>query len=141
MYILDLVHACGDPAIANLVSIFKTILNFIQLIGPILALLALGINFIKLMASPEDKKLKKTLSNWLISLFMLFFIPMLVNVTMGLLDDSFELTKCWNYAGRNSSNSQIQKTYDDTTGKSSFIGDLDEYAPGDYSSTETSPTP
>lgn len=105
MYILayerisqDIIEACGSSAIANLLSITKTIVNLIQIIGPILALVALTACFIKLMTNPEEKKYKAGLKNSIIALVVLFLIPFLINLTMSLTDESFDLAKCWNNA-------------------------------------------
>ena len=56
--ILDLVSFCSDPVLARVLGIIKNVLGKIQLIGPILGIIALIINLIKLMANPEEKKLK-----------------------------------------------------------------------------------
>lgn len=53
----DIIEACGSSAIANLLSITKTVVNIIQLIGPIVAMVALATCFIKLMTNPDEKKI------------------------------------------------------------------------------------
>lgn len=105
MYILayerisqDIIEACGSSAIANLLSITKTVVNLIQLIGPIIAMVALTTCFIKLMTNPDEKKYKAGLKNSLIALVVLFLVPFLINLTMSLTDESFDLAKCWNNA-------------------------------------------
>ncbi len=97
MLILD-VTVCNDPGLANILSIIKQILDLIQLLGPIIAIIGLMVILIKIIMNPDDKKLTKAFQNWLIALIMLFFIPIIVNGAMKLLDDSFELSTCWNYA-------------------------------------------
>lgn len=94
----DIIEACGSSAIANLLSITKTVVNIIQLIGPIVAMVALATCFIKLMTNPDEKKYKAGLKNSLIALVVLFLVPFLINLTMSLTDDSFDLAKCWNNA-------------------------------------------
>lgn len=105
MYILtheriseDIINACGNAGIANLLSITKTIVNLIQIVGPILAMVALAICFTKLMTNPDEKKYKAGLKNSLIALGVLFAVPFLINLTMSLTDESFDLAKCWNNA-------------------------------------------
>lgn len=105
MYILayerisqDIIEACGSSAIANLLSITKTIVNLIQLIGPIVAMVALAVCFTRLMTNPDEKKYKAGLKNSLIALVVLFLVPFLINLTMSLADESFDLAKCWNNA-------------------------------------------
>lgn len=96
MMILTLADTCKDAGLATLISIVKKALDLIQLVGPILALVMLTVIFIRLMSNPEEKKLKNAIRNWAIALLMLFFIPVIVDATMNLLDDSFTVSKCWN---------------------------------------------
>lgn len=110
MFILDLTSKCSDPGLANILSMVKKVLSLIQLIGPIMAIVGLTIVFIKLMSSPDDKKLKTAIRNWIIAFFMLFFMPILINVFMKLFDNSFEISACWNYADKASTTGQ-KSTY------------------------------
>ena len=112
MFILDLVEVCGSPEIAHILGIIKRVLNLIQLVGPILGIVGLILALIKLMANPEDKKTKNSIRNWVIAIFMLFLIPVIINLVVGLFDDSFTLAACWKYAGQKN-----------TAGKSNYIDD------------------
>ena len=96
MLILDLTAVCGGYAVATLLSVFKRALNLIQMIGPIVGIIALIINFTKLMITPDEKKLKNVIRNWAIAIIMLFLIPTCVNLVMRLFDDTFTVSKCWN---------------------------------------------
>ena len=116
--ILDLVSFCSDPVLARVLGIIKNVLGKIQLIGPILGIIALIINLIKLMANPEEKKLKTSIRNWTISIVMLFLIPVIIDVTMSMLlstignsNEKFQLAVCWKNAGVNSYNSTSSKYY------------------------------
>lgn len=108
VYILDnIINTCSDPGLANILWIVKNAFNLIQIIGPIIAMVSLVIILLKLFANPENKKLKNALRNWLIALLLLFFIPVIIDATMRLLDDSFSISSCWNNAVKsdNSTNS------------------------------------
>lgn len=116
--ILDLVSFCSDPVLARVLGIIKNVLGKIQLIGPILGIIALIINLIRLMANPEEKKLKSSIKNWTISIVMLFLIPVIIDVTMSMLlstignsNEKFQLAVCWKNAGINSYNSTSSKYY------------------------------
>lgn len=99
VYILeDIIVTCSDPGLASILSLLKTFLNIIQIIGPIIALISLVIILIKLISNPENQKLKSAFKNWLIALIMLFLVPIIVDASMQLLDDSFSVASCWNYA-------------------------------------------
>ena len=96
MLLFDISNTCSDVGLANILNIVKQCVNLIWLIGPIISLVMIGIHFLRLMMNPDDKKLSKKLKNSVVSLMVLFFIPGFVNVTMYLLSDSNDFSKCWN---------------------------------------------
>ena len=98
MFILDMVGTCGNPALANLFNIAQRIITIIQILAPILAIVALGINLTKSVMNPDDKKNFSMYKNWIIALVMVFAIPTLVNVTMGILGEDYDISACWNNA-------------------------------------------
>lgn len=110
MLILDLTAVCGSYAVATLLSVFKRALNLIQMIGPIVGIIALVINFTKLMIIPDEKKLKNVIRNWAIAIIMLFLIPTCVNLVMRLFDDTFTVSKCWNQVDELFDNGVIYNT-------------------------------
>lgn len=110
MLILDLTAVCGSYAVATLLSVFKRALNLIQMIGPIVGIIALIINFTKLMITPDEKKLKNVIRNWAIAIIMLFLIPTCVNLVMRLFDDTFTVSKCWNQVDELFDNGVIYNT-------------------------------
>ena len=98
MFILDMVGTCGNPALANLFNIAQRIITIIQILAPILAIIALGINLTKSVMNPDDKKNFSMYKNWIIALVMVFAIPILVNATMGILGEDYDISACWNNA-------------------------------------------
>ena len=98
MFILDMVSTCGNPALSNLFSIAQKMITIIQILAPILAIIALGINLTKSVLNPDDKKNFSMYKNWLIALVMVFAIPTLVNATMGMLGEDYDISACWNNA-------------------------------------------
>ena len=98
MFILDMVSTCGNPALSNLFSIAQKMTTIIQILAPILAIIALGINLTKSVMNPDDKKNFSMYKNWIIALVMVFAIPTLVNVTMGILGEDYDISACWNNA-------------------------------------------
>ncbi len=98
MFILDMVGTCGNPALANLFNIAQRIITIIQILAPILAIVALGINLTKSVMNPDDKKNFSMYKNWIIALVMVFAIPILVNATMGILGEDYDISACWNNA-------------------------------------------
>ena len=98
MFILDMVGTCGNPALSNLFSIAQKMITIIQILAPILAIIALGINLTKSVMNPDDKKNFSMYKNWIIALVMVFAIPTLVNATMGILGEDYDISACWNNA-------------------------------------------
>lgn len=98
MYLLTAMGACNDAGLAHILGIMKDVLGLIQMIGPIIAIVGIVLALIKLMINPEEKKYKNLIRNWAIALVMLFILPVIVNVVMGLFDNSFSFSACWNAA-------------------------------------------
>lgn len=86
---------CNDPGLKSILLIVKRILNFIQLIGPIICIIMLIVVLIQLVNNPDDKKIISKIKNIIIALVMLFFIPTIVDVAMSLADDNFKVSSCW----------------------------------------------
>ena len=118
MYI-GLVEYCGDPVLANVLSIAQRILNIFQIVMPIIAIVFLVRNLIRLMATPEEKKLHNVLRNWFVALVLFFALPIIVDAVMGLLSDDYSLSACWNLA-KNDNLSQ-QSPYIDEDGENHRI--------------------
>ena len=127
MFILDMVGTCGNPALANLFNIAQRIITIIQILAPILAIIALGINLTKSVLNPDDKKNFSMYKNWIIALVMVFAIPILVNATMGILGEDYDISACWNNA--KNANTPGNSTYKPVNNKPS--GPINT-SPGSY---------
>ena len=130
MYILEsVITGCSSPGIGRILLILKNILTLTQIIGPILLIIAMTKTFTKMMANPEEKKLKKNLINQLISTLFLFMVPIIVNAFMGIVDDSFSVSSCWNSL----SNSSGEATYHSPTQRelSPLMPNRGDYEPGE----------
>ena len=135
MLILDnIVSVCSDPALGMTLSVFKRIINIVQIVGPILFMLALAYNFFQLMMNPEDKKLVKKCFNSLWGALLIFGITVFVNLTMSMLDSDFTLSSCWNnVVVTNTRSSYISPNGE--KGKKIFINPSD-YEKGDEKKTD-----
>ncbi len=102
MYILEvdsnLIKACGDPGLATILQIIQKILGIIQVVVPIILIVGASWILIKMMLGPDDKKIPKTFFNCVFAAIIVIFIPYIVNLAMSWLDDSFNVTACWNVA-------------------------------------------
>jgi len=120
---------CNDQSLAAILTVIKNILQVIQIIGPIVAIIALSLHFFQLMRDPDNKKAVPKIKNSMIALVVLFFVPLLVDVVFSLLGSSTTFSACWN-----SSSSKITTTptYQpiDSTKKQGLITDPTEYQKG-----------
>ena len=98
MFILDVASNCNNYAIASLFVIAKRMFTIIQILAPILAIIGLGLNLVKSVVDPDNKKNLSHYKNWFHALVIVFAIPTLINTTMGLLGENFSSTSCWNNA-------------------------------------------
>ncbi len=98
MFILDVAATCNNYGIASLFVIMKKIFTILQILAPIIAIVALGINLTKSVLNPEDKKNFSMYKNWLIALVMVFALPTIVNAVMGILGENYSISSCWNNA-------------------------------------------
>ena len=101
-------EACADYGLANILIIVQRIMTIFQIIVPIIAIVALIKIFIKLVANPEEKKLKNSIRNWTIALVVFFFLPLIIQLTVNLMAASgidrygqykeFSFKACWDAA-------------------------------------------
>ncbi len=138
MFILDNISGlCTDPGLANILSIIKKFVNILWIVGPILAIISGGIIATKLMTNPDEKKYKPMFKNAITALLMLFFIPIIINASMGLLDETFEVAACWNQADNASTNGQNSGYINNNGNKKpgSMLTDPSQYETGSPNSS------
>ena len=76
---------CNDYALMPILKVFKNAIDIIHIVGPVLAILSLGILTFKLVTdSSMDNRDKnvKGIKNSLIALAVLFFLPMIINLVI-----------------------------------------------------------
>jgi len=96
MYIIDVMTTCNSTALSTILPVVKNIMTVIQIITPIVLIIASVIEFTRLSVNPEDKKGFRKILNKVIAAFIIFLIPVLINFTMGLVGESTEFSTCWN---------------------------------------------
>lgn len=92
---------CTDYGLLNILDIIRQVMDLMQLVVPILLMVALAIQFTQLLINPDDNKKKKSLLNKFIAALIFFFVPFLVNLALGILPDdmdAFQLGACWDTA-------------------------------------------
>ena len=95
--VLDI--TCTDSGILMITKIIKSFFYWLQIIGPILAMISLAILITKSVTTNDSnniKKYQKNIINSLIAMAMLFFLPYLMDMSMQLIGNKTSFTSCWN---------------------------------------------
>ena len=127
---------CADYGLAILLDVVRKFLNIIQLIAPILLIIGVTIQLIKLMSNPDEKGSPKKLFNRIIAALFIFFIPMIIDVSLSTISQTstFKLADCWAHAKIASEVAQSNKsTYINPNSdrpKTSFLIDPKAYETG-----------
>ena len=127
------INDCSSPAIGNLLLVLKNIFNLIMIISPILAIISLVIIFTKMMNNPDDNKIVKKIKNVFIALIIIFLVPVIVNVFMLMLDNSTDISSCWNNVNKTSSSSNYINIYDKEGNK--VLSNAEDYEKGEERTT------
>jgi len=88
MFIIDSV--CQNPGILRIVLTIMNIVKLICIIAPIILILMLVIDIGKNVLSGDQEEIRKNLNKSIkriIACILIFFVPLLVNVTIGFLGD------------------------------------------------------
>ena len=124
---------CENYGIVVLMYIASKFIDILQIIVPILEIIGLGINLVKAVTDPEDKKVLSRIKNCIIALIMVFIIPVLVNTTMSLVTSGYSIEGCFEIA-RNHENILDPSTYTDMPNDSKRPGSIltnpDDYDDG-----------
>lgn len=93
MFILD----CAYPSLVPVLDVVRFILTIIQYVVPVVLILMGTIDLVKAVTQGKDEEIKKgqkTLITRAIAAVIVFLIPLLVSVIMGLIG-STEWKECW----------------------------------------------
>ena len=107
-------------------SIFKKIVDIIQIVGPLLAILSLSITIGKAVIDGEmdDKKTKAKIKNTIMALIILFLIPLSINLILSNIGGN--ISTCWNGDKLSPGSSGYQKTEADKKEKKQQTGDYEK---------------
>ena len=136
----ELGNCCNDQGIAIVLDTLRRIAEIVQIVVPIILILAAAIEFSKLVMNPDDKKGLSRIKNMGIAAVVVFFIPMLANVILNMMPQSFSVSACWNQAKTmaESSRSQTFKYISPYKNKksTSIISNPGDYEKGDEKKTD-----
>ena len=138
----NLGNCCKDSAIKAIMAPTNTIINLIQIIVPILLLVMVTIELTKLMMNPDDKKKLSSIKNKVIAAFVIFFIPLFVNVTINLMSDSgntsFDFASCLKEAKNVKINTNTTYQSVDSQENTSIYSNPEDYEEGEERKPDSS---
>ncbi len=117
-----------DNSLNSIFYIVKNILNMIMIIVPILLIIFGSISFVKLVKNPEEKNGVKKIINQFLAAAIVFFVPLTVNVVMGMLGDGNDISRCWNEANKIEKASYISNEKEKN--KKKIVSNASEYEKG-----------
>ena len=101
----DVSYCCSDAGIALFLHVFKSAMDIIHIIVPIVLIVMCSIDLAKMVISPDDqnKAKSKGLINKVIAAVVVFLIPILFDFIISIipkeiLPNSFDIPSCWNAA-------------------------------------------
>lgn len=129
----DVGTCCGNYAMVGVLDIGRKIIGLIQLLAPIVLMSASIFQLVMMVVNPDDKKSIKKITNKLIAAVVIFFIPIVFDISLGILPEDFSFSACWNTAKSMNEVSKASKmryvALSETPASSIFI-DQDEYEKG-----------
>ena len=135
--VLEMVTECSSPALSSFLKTAKNALEFIQIMGPILLIISLVVSIVKLINNPEDKKLVKNIKNSIIATLLLFFMPIFINATMGVLGNNFTISACWNNIVENNEPAEYIEAEKKEKNILKILIDQEKYEPGEERKKES----
>ena len=127
---------CTDYGLVAVLDIVRKFFMFFQMVVPILLIVGIAMQLIKLVMNPDEKGGTKKLTNRILAALFCFLIPVLVDVVLGLLSSNttFKVAECWEHAKISNEISRTNQAtyinpYKDRP-KSSFLINPDEYETG-----------
>lgn len=95
-------NCCGNPGMASLFDITRKIFEVIQIVAPMVLLIAGTIQFTQLTINPEMKDGFRRVLNKFMAAFFIFFIPFLVDAVLNVVPGNVDVAACWQQAKRSS---------------------------------------
>lgn len=122
---------CSDPVLARFIVIIKNGLSLIQVIVPILLIVAGSVELLKLVLNPDDKNGTKAIANSFAAAVIVFFLPYVVNLTMSIVSSTnnnktaygiydtetkktsrFDISSCWTAAEKENADNAMDSAND-----------------------------
>ncbi len=124
-------NCCSDPALVSVLSVFNNLFKLIQIIVPLVLLCMATYQLVQMMRNPEMKNGIKSLTNKFLAAGIVFFVPLLVEVTLNLVGNT-NIGQCWQSAkssGLGKTGNYIANK-DDENKRKSFFTNSEHYESG-----------
>ena len=132
--IQTIVSTCEDASLGRILLAVKNLLFLIQIIVPLMLIIWGSFALFQLMQNPDMKNGVKNIVNKFIAAFVIFMIPVLLNVVFSLVGESTDFSSCWNNASDFVNNNTTYIPINEKD-KQTIINSSDDYEPGDKRST------
>jgi cell wall-associated NlpC family hydrolase len=132
---------CSDYGLVSILDITRKIFELIQLVTPILLILAATIQFVQLTINPELKGGFRKVLNKFIAAGIIFMLPVLVDAILTTVPEDINVAACWQQAkvvsevNRTMSNNYVS-VYEDREA-SPIVVDPSKYEKGNDRPTPT----
>lgn len=80
-----ILNTCSDYALKEVLGVIRRVISVTAIVVPILLIVGGTITLIKGILNPDDRKTFKTFTNAIASAVIVFLLPFLVNITMGII--------------------------------------------------------
>ena len=130
----DLKTCCNDYALASVLGVIKQIIDLLHIIIPIFLIVMVTFNFIQLMSNPEDKKAKKAIINRFLAAVIVFFVPTIINIILGIMPLPYDVISCWNNGNKIKEELKTKKVLyvsTDDREKANLLVDPSDYEKGE----------
>lgn len=129
-------NCCKDSGLLSILGVFSNIIEIVQIVVPIILLLMVCIKLLQMVINPDEKKNFKTLRNQIIAAVIVFFIPMLINVLVGMIDNTnINFVSCLKESKNIKLSNNVTYISDSKKKPSKVINDY-EYEKGDPKKTD-----
>ena len=137
MLIIDCVSelgtCCGDFGLAGTLNIIRNILTIIQVAVPIILIIMSSVSLTKMVINPDEKNGMKKIYNQYLAAILVFMMPVVVDVMLDMMPDSYSLSACWDQAKGNAEllrlNSQEYKEINPESSLNQLVS-VDDYEHG-----------
>ena len=99
MFILATADACGDVALANILSLTQTAFDIICIAVPIILIISLALTLFKVVTDPDQKHFIRKIISQIAAAIIVFLLPTIVNIIMAWVPDGgMNIGSCWQAA-------------------------------------------